>query len=154
MSTSGGARPSSSNEKGSNDRPSPVAACSTTRRPPNLNPQRSQSHGLFGGTVVGFLASAALVLSVELPQPRPAEHTGGLYDKTTRGTRIYLATPRLRGLLALNLSVAAAGAMVIVNTVVIVRGLLSRPDSDVALARPASAAARCWRPWLCRVLSI
>src|SRR4051812_7614600 len=91
-------------------------------------------HGLFGGTVIGFLSSAALVLSVTLPQPKPAEHTGGLYDKTTRGTRIYLATPRLRGLLALNLSVAAAGAMVIVNTVVIVRGLLGRPDSDVALA--------------------
>src|SRR5215216_2200642 len=91
-------------------------------------------HWLFGGTVIGFLASAALVLSVRLPQPKPVEHTGGVYDKTTRGTRIYLATPRLRGLLALNLSVAAAGAMVIVNTVVIVRGLLGRTDSDVALA--------------------
>src|SRR5829696_806931 len=91
-------------------------------------------HGLFGGTVIGFLASAALVLSVRLPQPKPVEHTGGLYDKTTRGTRIYLATPRLRGLLALNLSVAAAGAMVIVNTVVIVRALFGRPDSDVAIA--------------------
>src|SRR5215211_3639007 len=91
-------------------------------------------HWLFGGTVVGFLCSAALVLSVTLPQPAPAERTGGIYDKTTRGTRIYLATPRLCGLLALNLSVAAAGAMVIVNTVVIVRGLLGRPDSDVALA--------------------
>ena len=91
-------------------------------------------HGLFGGTVIGFLSSAALVLSVTLPQPKAAEHTGGLYDKTTRGTRIYLATPRLRGLLALNLAVAAAGAMVIVNTVVIVRGLLGRPDTDVALA--------------------
>src|SRR3954462_8236043 len=33
-------------------------------------------HGLFGGTVIGFLASAALVLSVRLPQPKPAEHTG------------------------------------------------------------------------------
>jgi hypothetical protein len=43
-----------------------------------------------------------------------------------RGVRIYLATPRLRGLLALNLSFAAAGATVIVNTVVIVRGLLDR----------------------------
>ena len=32
--------------------------------------------------------------------------------------RLYLATPRLRGLLALNLAVAAASAMVIVNTVV------------------------------------
>src|SRR4051794_25764335 len=91
-------------------------------------------HWLFGGTVVGFLCSAALVLSVTLPQPAQAERTGGIYDKTTRGLRIYLKTPRLRGLLALNLSVAAAGAMVIVNTVVIVRALLDRPENDVAVA--------------------
>lgn len=91
-------------------------------------------HGLFGGTVIGFMASAALVLSVRLPQPKPVERMGGVYDKTTQGVRIYLATPRLRGLLALNLSAAAAGAMVIVNTVVIVRGLLGRSDADVALA--------------------
>src|SRR4051794_24582841 len=91
-------------------------------------------HWLFGGTGIGFMASAALVLSVRLPQPTPAVHTGGIYEKTTRGSRIYLATPRLRGLLALNLSVASAGAMVIVNTVVIVRALFGRPESDVAIA--------------------
>lgn len=91
-------------------------------------------HWLFGGTVIGFLCSAALVLSVRLPQPARSERQGGIYDKTTRGLRIYLKTPRLRGLLALNLSVAAAGAMVIVNTVVIVRGVLSLPEDDVAVA--------------------
>ncbi|WP_114944626.1 MFS transporter [Microvirga calopogonii] len=91
-------------------------------------------HWLFGGTVVGFLCSAALVLSVRLPQPARSERKGGIYDKTTRGLRIYLKTPRLRGLLALNLSVAAAGAMVIVNTVVIVRGVLGLPENDVAVA--------------------
>lgn len=91
-------------------------------------------HWLFAGTVIGFLASAALVLSVGLPEPERAARLGGIYDKTTRGTRIYLATPRLRALLALNLSVAAAGAMVIVNTFVVVRGLLGRTDTDVALA--------------------
>jgi H+ antiporter protein len=91
-------------------------------------------HWLFAGTVVGFLASALLVLSVTVPQPAASERAGGIYDKTTRGIRIYLATPRLRGLLALNLSVAAAGAMVIVNTVVIVRGMLSLSDTHVAVA--------------------
>lgn len=89
---------------------------------------------LFIGTVVGFFCSAALVLSVTIPQPALADRKGGIYESTTRGIRIYLATPRLRGLLALNLSVAAAGAMVIVNTVVIVRGLLGGTDSDVAIA--------------------
>jgi predicted MFS family arabinose efflux permease len=58
----------------------------------------------------------------------------GIYERTTRGLRIYLATPRLRGLLALNLAVAAAGAMVIVNTVVVVQALLKRPQDDVAVA--------------------
>jgi H+ antiporter protein len=91
-------------------------------------------HWLFGGTVVGFLCSAALVLSVRLPQPARSERRGGIYDKTTRGLRTYLKTPRLRGLLALNLSVAAAGAMVIINTVVIVRGALGLPEDDVAVA--------------------
>src|SRR5829696_3904912 len=91
-------------------------------------------HWLFGGTVIGFLGSAALVLSVRLPEAKRTGREGGVYDKTSRGLRIYLATPRLRGLLALNLSVAAAGAMVIVNTVVIVRAFLGRPESDLAVA--------------------
>ena len=89
---------------------------------------------LFFGTVVGFFCSAALVLSVTIPQPERSDRKGGIYENTTRGIRIYLATPRLRGLLALNLAAAAAGAMVIVNTVVLVRGLLRGTDSDVAIA--------------------
>ena len=89
---------------------------------------------LFIGTVVGFLCSAGLVLSVTVPQSEPSARKGGIYANTTRGIRIYLATLRLRGLLALNLSVAAAGAMVIVNTVVLVRGYLGGTDSDVAIA--------------------
>ena len=72
--------------------------------------------------------------SVTIPQPETSERNGGIYENTTRGVRIYLATPRLRGLLALNLAVAAAGAMVIVNTVVVVRGMLGGTDSDVAIA--------------------
>ncbi|MRX51091.1 MFS transporter [Paracoccus sp. S-4012] len=91
---------------------------------------------LFGGTVIGFLASAALVLTVALPSPRPAQPRG-IWDRTTRGIRIYLATPRLRGLLALNLAVAAAGAMVIVNTVVLVQARLGLGEAEVALALAA-----------------
>lgn len=91
---------------------------------------------LFGGTVIGFLASAALVVSVSLPTPKPTIPRG-IWDRTTRGIRIYLATPRLRGLLALNLAVAAAGAMVIVNTVVVVKGRLGLGETEVALALAA-----------------
>ncbi|OPH82885.1 MFS transporter [Nitrobacter vulgaris] len=93
-------------------------------------------NALFAGTVIGFLFSALLVLSVQLPSLESTAASVGqsFRNKIARGIRIYLATPRLRGLLALNLSVAAAGAMVIVNTVVLVRGVLGRPDGDVAIA--------------------
>lgn len=88
---------------------------------------------LFVGTVIGFAGSALLVLSVMLPNPQPTTRRG-IYDRTTRGMRIYLATPRLRGLLSLNLAAAAAGAMVLVNTVVLVRGALGLGDPQVAVA--------------------
>jgi len=98
-------------------------------------------HDLFAGTVVGFLGSALLVGSVTLPvAASPEERSGGIYDRITRGIRIYLKTPRLQGLLALNGTVAAAGAMVIVNTVVIVRGVLGGSDADVAVVLAAYGA--------------
>ncbi|WP_336099407.1 MFS transporter [Roseovarius sp. CH_XMU1461] len=86
---------------------------------------------LFLGTFAGFLASALLVLSVVLPSPKGAKKRG-IYDRTTRGLRIYLATPRLRGLLGLNLAVSSAGAMVLVNSVVLVRGQLGLDDTALA----------------------
>lgn len=93
-------------------------------------------HPLFAGTVVGFLASAALVVSVALPN-HPAKERRSIYARTTRGLRLYLATPRLRGLLALCLTVSAAGAMVIVNTVVLVQAELRLTQTDTALALAA-----------------
>lgn len=89
-------------------------------------------HWMFGLNALGFLASAALVLSVMLPSPKPPTMSDRAWGRTMRGARIYLATPRLRGLLALNLSVAAAGAMVIVNTVVLVRTGFRLGEREVA----------------------
>ena len=91
---------------------------------------------LFGGTVIGFLASAALVMTVTLPTAVPGPPRS-IWDRTTRGLRLYLATPRLRGLLALNLAVSATGAMVIVNTVVIVQAGFRLAETEVALALAA-----------------
>lgn len=88
-------------------------------------------NSLFLGTVAGFAASALLVVSVLLPSPEPSEPRG-VYDRTTRGIRIYLATPRLRGLLGLNLAVSSAGAMVLVNSVVLARGQLGLDNSALA----------------------
>jgi MFS family permease len=93
-------------------------------------------HSLFAGTAMGFFASAALVLSVALPSPQPSKPRG-IYERTTRGIRIYLATPRLKGLLAINLAVASAGAFVIVNTVVYVQGIFDLDQQSTALALAA-----------------
>jgi MFS family permease len=89
---------------------------------------------LFIGTALGFLASALLVVSVVLPRAVLSASQTTIRDKVTRGIRIYLLTPRLRGLLALNLAAAAGSAMVIVNTAVIVRSELGHSDRAVALA--------------------
>lgn len=96
-------------------------------------------HSLFGGTVVGFLVSAAMVVSVTLPTAQPGPKRG-IYDRTTRGLRIFLATPRLRGLLALNLAIASASAMVIVNTVVLVQSRFGLPQTSTATALMAFGA--------------
>lgn len=88
---------------------------------------------LFVGTVFGFLISAALVVSVTLPSVASGPRRG-IWDRTTRGLRIYLSTPRLRGLLAICLAVSAAGAMVIVNTVVIVKYRFGLGEAEVAWA--------------------
>lgn len=96
-------------------------------------------HDMFFGTMIGFLASAVLVVSVVLPKAPPTMQRG-IYDRTTRGIRIYLATPRLRGLLALNLAAASASAMVIVNTVVIVQAHFGLLQASTAWALAAFGA--------------
>ena len=94
-------------------------------------------HWLFAGTSIGFICSALLVISVVLPRSPAKPRAGGIWTKTTRGLRIYLKTPRLKGLLALSLASAAASSMVIVNTVVIVRGGLGFGQREVALTLAA-----------------
>lgn len=88
---------------------------------------------LFLGTVVGFLASA--VLAVITPLPRKTEaptHRTSFVERTQRGIRIMLRERPLRALLWLNLAVAAPMAMVMVNTVVIVRSELGMGESALA----------------------
>jgi MFS family permease len=96
-------------------------------------------HDLFAGTAFGFLASAALVVSVTLPAAKQSA-AQSFAQRLTRGVRIFLAKPRLRGLLALNLSAAAGGAIVFVNTVVIVKGILAYGDREVAVTLGAFGA--------------
>lgn len=92
---------------------------------------------LFAANGVAFVISAALVLSARLPVRAAAPSRR---PRVTAGLRRYLATPPLRGLLALSLAAAAASAFVIVNTVVVVREQLGGGPSDVAWALGACGA--------------
>jgi MFS family permease len=93
---------------------------------------------LFAVNGATFLVSAALVLSVVLPGAKSVTRPEGVLANIAWGSRVYLATPRLRGLLALSMAVAAATAMVIVNTVVYVRDVLGGGDTLVSVAYVAS----------------
>lgn len=89
-------------------------------------------HSLFVGTVVGFVGSAALVLSTTLPALRSTIVTS-FRDRLTRGARVFWRTPPLRALLAMNMVVAASTAMVIVNSVVLVRATFGGTQLDYAI---------------------
>ncbi|MGC5629808.1 MFS transporter [Georgenia sp. Z1344] len=108
-------------------------------------------NNLFVGTVIGFLASAVLVVASRFPHIEPPE-PARFFDRLTRGVRSFWARPELRGLMGLNLVVATTTAMVIVNTVVLVQGDLGRTRSDVALLLAAygggSMVVALWMPRL------
>jgi len=87
---------------------------------------------LFLGTAFGFALSALLVWRTLIPNPeRSADQP--FIRRLTKGGRIYLATPRLRGLLALNLTVAAVGAAPLVLSVVVARSVYAGSERDMAV---------------------
>ncbi len=98
-------------------------------------------HALFAGDALTFLVSAGLVASTALPAGRVAvDATTRTWATISRGVRRYLRVPELRALLALDLAVACASAMVIVNTVLFVRATLGAGEAGVGLALAAAGA--------------
>jgi predicted MFS family arabinose efflux permease len=95
--------------------------------------------GLFVGTIVGFLISVVLIWGTVLP-PRGPETARRFFARVTRGSWIYLSTPRLRGLLAFNTAAASAGAFVLVNSVVIARDTYGAGEGGLAVAMAAFGA--------------
>jgi MFS family permease len=93
---------------------------------------------LFMLDALTFLVSAGLVARATIPAAAAPERSTGLVAQLSFGLRSYLATPRLRGLFALRFAAAAAGAMVIVNTVVYVRERLGLGETQVAWAMAAT----------------
>ena len=102
---------------------------------------------LFVGTALGFAASAALVISCrrgingrsinETHAPTAAESFG---RRAFAGCRIMLARSVFRGVLWINVVVAAATALVMVGTVVFVRADLGGSATAVAVAFAAFGA--------------
>ncbi|HAI31561.1 MAG TPA: MFS transporter, partial [Thalassospira sp.] len=79
---------------------------------------------LFMANSLTFALSALLIMTTVVPQAAATDRLGGIYDNTIFGIVAYLKTPRLRGLLAVYFAVSSVGAMIIVNTVVLTRGVL------------------------------
>lgn len=94
---------------------------------------------LFVATSIGFVVSAVLVLSTRIPNASPSGRAGA-WDRITSGITAFVRTPRLRGVMSLNLVVAAAGSIVIVSTVNHVRDRLGGGQADVAWMLAASGA--------------
>ncbi|WP_248240080.1 MFS transporter [Microbacterium kunmingense] len=88
---------------------------------------------LFAGTAIGFAASAALVLIATLPQRPPGESTS-FWQRLTGGVRLFARVPSLRFVLVANLVVACGVALVLVNTVVLVKDQGEADDAAVAVA--------------------
>lgn len=93
-------------------------------------------NNLFAGTAIGFVGSALLVVAAPLVmkayvQPKP------FLQRLTIGFRQFAHTPRLHGLLAISLATAAGGAMVFVNTVVIVQTQIGLTQQHTAWALAA-----------------
>lgn len=81
-----------------------------------------------------FIVSALLIVMTRIPASEPTDRPENIGRNLLFGLRSYLATPRLRGMLALYFAVAAASSMVIVNTVVYVKSNLGGSDVETAQA--------------------
>ena len=97
-------------------------------------------HELFAVNAVAFLASAVLIGGAGLRGLGGSPVSERTWRRITVGVRRYLTIPRLRGLFALNVAVACASAMTIVNTVVLVRDDLGLGGSALAVALAAAGA--------------
>lgn len=91
------------------------------------------SRGVFVIAALAFLVSASLVWQARLPR-HTTRSEAGFMAKALRGPRLFLAEPQFRAILALDVAMALATAMVMVNTVVLLQGFYDQDVESAALA--------------------
>jgi MFS family permease len=95
-------------------------------------------NAFFVANAVAFLVSAVLVAITVFPTVAVQSGVEMRFaKKIAYGFQIYRKTPRLMGMLAMFMAVALAGAMVIVNTIVLVRVNLGGDETQLAVAMAA-----------------
>ncbi|MEX0344232.1 MAG: MFS transporter [Rhizobiaceae bacterium] len=90
-------------------------------------------HWLFAATAVGFVVSASFLAAGPIPD-RLNGKDKPFRERLTAGMNQFSRLSELKGLMALNLVVSATGAMVIVNTVVIIQTGYGAGETGVAIA--------------------
>ncbi|MFI2753999.1 MFS transporter [Cellulomonas sp. P22] len=98
------------------------------------------SSDLFVGTAICFAVSAALVSRVTLGRAPVEDEPQPFGVRVRRGVELIVRSPALRAVLALNLAVAAGGAYVLVQYVLIAREAYGRGDGTAALLMAALGA--------------
>jgi Na+/melibiose symporter-like transporter len=94
-------------------------------------------NNLFAATVAGFAFSAVLVALTAIPTRADAPATLSFWWRTIEGARVFMRARSLRFLLLMNLVVAAATALVLVNSVVYVKSVFGLDDSALAITYAA-----------------
>ncbi|WP_278312627.1 MFS transporter [Lolliginicoccus levis] len=89
---------------------------------------------LFLGTAAGFLLSGIIVLWSALPRMPTPSAPPPFLARILQGSRIMLRRRELQALLALDMVVAAATSIVLVNTVIHVQAMTSDTGTGVAIA--------------------
>lgn len=99
---------------------------------------------LFFGTAIGFAGSALLVLTAAIPKTLKAtsenEPESPFGNRARAGIQLFFTQRALRPVLLINLAVAAVGAFVLVQTVVIAKTNFGGTDTTVAILLAVNGA--------------
>jgi len=93
---------------------------------------------LFNINALAFVFAVGALLLARLPGAGLKERDGNVWAHVFFGVSSYLKTPRLQAALLMNLAISAAGAMIIVNTVIYVRAHLGLAEAYMPLLMAAA----------------